>query len=317
MGRGLAILGFVLASVLGARVARADVPRRTSALSWTRLAGAESCIAPRELAREVERRLGRSVFVSAAQADVTVEGRVEPRAPGFRATIRLLDGEGSPLGTRELESADASCAELGAPLSLAMALMIDPDGGAPAPAARSPSPAMLLAPQRDQRASTVPAVDPDYRMRIDAGPIVSAGLFPPGVATGVALRWIFDADGWPAFQLSGAYWPPSGRSSPGIDYSLEYGGLAICPLAADLAVRVEACGGMALGRVSTSTNREDVAAHPFLEARVSRRLVGPMVAGVGVGMVFPLNQEGWELIGGHRPSDAVGTADLGIGIEVP
>src|SRR5258708_255178 len=48
---------------------------RTSSLSWLRMPGSDSCIATQALARSVEERLGRRVFVSAAEADVSVEGR--------------------------------------------------------------------------------------------------------------------------------------------------------------------------------------------------------------------------------------------------
>jgi hypothetical protein len=314
MVRVAAILGVVLAGALGARAAQAEVPRRTSALSWTRLAGAESCIAPRELARSVEQRLGRSVFVSAAHADVTVEGTAEPAASGFRATIRLLDGDGETLGTRQLETGDASCAALSAPLALAMALMIDPEASAPAPPPR-PRPAPLAAPGRDAPSATAAERPASYSMRLETGPAFSVGLLPREAAAGAALRWTADVAGWPAVQLSAAYWPPLGERGSG--YWLLYGGLAVCPLTVDAIVRLESCAGMALGRVAVGSGREDVAGHPFLEARLGRRLVGPVAATLGATAAFPLNHRGYKIIGGSAPSHVAGIADIGIGIEVP
>ena len=92
------------------RETRAEAPKkRTSTLGWDRLPGADGCIATQALARAVEGRLGRKVFVSPAEADVSVEGRAEKKGQGFSATIVLRDAEGKVLGTRSLEKAGASC----------------------------------------------------------------------------------------------------------------------------------------------------------------------------------------------------------------
>src|SRR5438067_9881368 len=80
---------------------------RTSSLSWLRMPGTDSCIATQALARSVEERLGRHVFVSAAEADVSVEGRIEKRAAhatsAWHAVITIRDSKGALLGTRELD----------------------------------------------------------------------------------------------------------------------------------------------------------------------------------------------------------------------
>src|SRR5690348_567896 len=90
-----AILGACVSVGLAWRVASAQPEARgprTSSLSWVRLPGAEGCVATQTLARAAEDRLGRSVFVSAAQADVSVEGRIEPkRGGGFHAVLTLRD----------------------------------------------------------------------------------------------------------------------------------------------------------------------------------------------------------------------------------
>src|SRR4051794_29209242 len=100
-------------------------PVKSSSLSWTRLPGAEECVATRELARAVERKLGRSVFVSAADAELAVEGRVERAAPrGWRATIVVTRADGVTVGRRELHVAGGKCALLDESLVLVVALMI-------------------------------------------------------------------------------------------------------------------------------------------------------------------------------------------------
>src|SRR5262249_39169402 len=76
------VLSIVLHLVLVAGSAGAQVKpraeRATSSLNWVRLPGSEECITARALATAVEGRLGRAVFVSASQGDLSIEGRVEP-----------------------------------------------------------------------------------------------------------------------------------------------------------------------------------------------------------------------------------------------
>lgn len=326
MARGAVGAGLLAACICAGATAEAG-PQRTSSLSWTRLAGAEACIAPRELAREVERRLGRAVFVSAAQADVTVEGHVEADAPGFRAVIRLLDADGTALGTRELESADATCAELAPTLSLAMALMIDPDSGnaytPPPPMPVTPAPPMPLrvtpaGHDASARGAAPPSAPDASRMRVDAGPVLSAGLLPGVTAPGVALRWLFDVDGVPGFEFSGAYFPPTDvEAMP--DLELAYGGVALCPLSFGTTTRLEPCGGVHVGWLHASTGYEDVAVIPFLGARGSHRVFGPLVASLGLGVFVPMNRQRIVLRGSgtFELSPVAGVADLGIGFEVP
>jgi hypothetical protein len=69
--------------------------------------------------------LGQRVFVSAAAAELSVEGHVEHGARGFRAAITVRDARGISLGERQFSA--ARCEELTAPLALSVALMIDPD----------------------------------------------------------------------------------------------------------------------------------------------------------------------------------------------
>jgi len=99
---------------------------RTSSLSWVRLEGAESCVASAGLAQAVERQLQRDVFVSAADAALAVEGRVERGPEQWRAVINIVGGDGRSLGERSLVSAEESCAELGEMAAVTIALMIDP-----------------------------------------------------------------------------------------------------------------------------------------------------------------------------------------------
>src|SRR4051812_19408973 len=108
--RILAPAAFMVASIAG-MLARAHAKGTTSALSWVRLPGTESCLSTADLGTRVEARLGRSVFVSPSVADVSIEGHVEllasPRR--FRVVIGGTRHDGTRIGTRELESNRADC----------------------------------------------------------------------------------------------------------------------------------------------------------------------------------------------------------------
>jgi hypothetical protein len=112
-----------------ARTAGAQEPKKTASLGWTRLDGAESCTGTRELAEAVEKILQRPTFVSAAQADLAIEGRVEKAktGTGFKATLSVADKEGKQQGTRELSTESTDCHALDEQVGLAIALMVDPD----------------------------------------------------------------------------------------------------------------------------------------------------------------------------------------------
>jgi hypothetical protein len=135
----------VLISLLFARNAQAQdaaTHDRTSSLSWIRMPGAESCIPTQELARAVELRLARTVFVSASQADVSIEGRIDRKgaANHWHATIILRDSTGATIGTRDLDRVDASCSGMNEQLALVIAVMIDPDAALSHPAPPPPIP---------------------------------------------------------------------------------------------------------------------------------------------------------------------------------
>ncbi|MDH5671832.1 MAG: hypothetical protein OEZ06_06755 [Myxococcales bacterium] len=115
-------------------------PPRTSSLSWVRLPGAESCISTQQLAALVERRIGRRAFVSASQADISLEGRVERKDARWQVTLVLSNRHGTILGERRLQAEGDDCSVLEASLVLVIAIAIDP--GATLPAVRGPGDAL-------------------------------------------------------------------------------------------------------------------------------------------------------------------------------
>jgi hypothetical protein len=166
--RWLALLG-VVCSVVVANEARAEGSEevdggdgggdafRTSSLSWVRLRGAEACIGTRALAEAVETRLQRRVIVSAAQADLSIEGRVEPHAAprrGYRAVVVVSSPDGTVLGERTIETDESDCGALDEALVLVIAVMIDPEA-ALAPQPDEPDAPLEAAEAADEGAAEV------------------------------------------------------------------------------------------------------------------------------------------------------------------
>lgn len=345
-----------LAAMLGGLApapAAAAPPPRTSSLGWVRLPGAEPCIATRDLALAVEQRLGRAVFVSPAQADVFIEGRIEPGPtglslgwPGFRAHLTLSDAHGTVLGTRDLDSPSGGCRALDEQLALVIALLIDPDAAlAPrtpaAPVAPSP-PAVVV----ERVFVPVPAasakVREPWRESLSLGPAVAAGLLPrAGIA--LSLRGEIIPPSFIPIELGGAVWldahadaggAGAGQPSKGATLSLAYGLLGLCPLVwAAGGTRVRGCAAMEVGAVRavghgfTSSNgagQEQPVVQASLEGRLTRRLVGPLEVGLGLGLIVPFTRARFFYVDAakneqelFRMAPVAGVVDAALGVAFP
>ena len=292
--------------------------------------GADGCVSTQDLARDVETRLGRSVFVSASHADVSVEGRIEPGVKGgWRATISVRDDKGTLLGTRDLESAAKSCGEMREELEFVIAVMIDPDAvlaphPAPAPApAPAPVPAPALAPVPAPAPALAPAPE-RRRWRLDAGSSIagSAGLLPD-VSFGGRVDALLTPPGFVPLEGFGAVWPYDsiGKTPTGASFWLVLIGGGICPLRfLGTRVLVYGCAAGVVGLLSATGPIATPAVHtpviaPELEARLSVRLGGPFVARAGLALLVPLlHQESGTDKNPFRVSYVAGTADLGLGL---
>ena len=111
--------------LLSSAVAAQTPVARGPALNWVRLPGAETCIAPVELAQRIEARLGHRVFVPTGDAIIVLEGQVGPaRESGFTTSIRVSDADGTVYGTRDFSMNDADCRKLDELVTLIMAITI-------------------------------------------------------------------------------------------------------------------------------------------------------------------------------------------------
>jgi hypothetical protein len=315
----------------------ADAAPRTSSLSWVRLAGADACVSTQDLARDVETRLGRAVFVSAAQADLSVEGRIEPakRRPGWHAVLVLRDASGATLGTREITRTEPSCDSMREPVALVVALMIDPDAESPPSSQPAPQPPPPPQPTPTAPAPIViekPVPVPVYvpvapapeapKWHIDVGASLAAnvGLLPhiePGVAGSVLLEppKLIPLEGY------GALWLDS-TADGGPTLSLAYVGGGLCPLRyRHEAVRLYACASGQLGYLkATAPDSGQVHLAAVVEGRVSLVLFGPVAARAGASLVVPLIRQAFDNendSGSFRISPVAATLDAGLGLVVP
>ncbi len=320
---------------------------RTSSLSWLRMPGADSCIATQALARSVEERLGRHVFVSAAEADVSVEGRIEKRGkgPGWHAVITVRDGKGALLGTRDVDRPDTSCETMSEPLTLIIAVMIDPDASlsgpppAPAPPAAPPpvpAPAPAPAPVPEPPAPPPPPKKDPLRVEGGVGAILTSGLapafdpgvvftgllYPPGVPVG--LR------GYTVLLL------PMDAEKDGARGSFDtlYLGGSLCPTLRKKRIVGMLCAGGQLGgmRSHAETKGRGIEEKTLplwnlaAEARVSFPVLPPLSVNAGVAGIVPLLRPTFQYTGAapgagqdnlHKVSPVAVSADVGIAFFFP
>lgn len=325
----------VLVTLLPAS-ARAQAEPASVALEY---AAERGCTTRAELARQVEARLGRSVFVE-DDADVLVEVKIKSResAAGWTANLTLRARSGSWLGARELQSESARCSGLDAPLSLVLALMIDiPKDELPPPAetpAETPPPAARVlrvpaapivpkpaAPARDQR-------KPPFRVVLGVGGVLGAGLLPDlalGLRVSVLLR---PPEFWP-LELGGVMYRDAQAqvSGGGSDFAAAGADIAVCPLGGEHGrVRVMACAAQALGRMHVSgygfdQNQEHSRFYASFgaRARLSLALTTSLAGRLAASAEVPVTRDEFYFVNARgerervfRSAPVVGTGELGM-----
>lgn len=328
-------VAFALAAGIGAfpRVALGE--EATSALSWVRLPGAESCIATPELGARVEQRLGRPALVAPSVATISIEGHVERTADKkFRATVGGTRRDGTTIGSREIVSQDTDCRSLDEGLVLVIALMIDPDALAPARPKEEVAPAPPPPVTREvvhervvvHEIDHLPATSTPWVVQGSVEALVAVARLP---ATSPGAMLAFRAGPTPlvAFEASvGALPSATLEVAPrSIDYVLVEGGLAYCPaVRATTRIEVGACAGLRAGSVhsqgrgftsdrATDRGFADVA----LGGRFTALLAGPVFVLARATALVPLVRR--ETTAGgttlDRQSALGGEFGLGIGLR--
>jgi hypothetical protein len=261
------------------------------------------CVKEPTLEKSVEELLKRPVFVAEADADVTIEGRAEPRdAGGWTGTLTMRARDGRALGTRSLVSESADCRALEGPLAVVLALLVDLERREvvlelPVPESPPPAPAPAAAPP-------APAPLPPTEPRGPSGAIAlgarAAWGFLPAVDEALVLRGEvdLDADYGGAFDLG--LWRPerADDSGPSGEFSAWLFGLALCrALARSEAVHAGLCLGVSAGSITgygialseAATERRN-----YLEATTraegALRVAGPLEIGAELGLGVPFTR---------------------------
>jgi hypothetical protein len=332
--RRVAIAVFLLAT--SARAENAAAPKKSS-LSWVRLEGAESCVATQPLARAVEQRLGRSVFVSASEAELSVEGRVEKKK-SWRAHVEVRDAAGKLLGKRDLESTAASCESLTAPLALALAVMIDPDAALGGGTKADPTPPPNTSGVGDpgsiiiitEPAPSAPKQKPKkelWRFETSAGFVVAPGLLP-GLGFGIEASSLLTTPLAPIAGMADVVYLFENERRISADSSIRIshlrGSVGLCPLQLEADRFVGSlCAGGALGVLlartsgpqATGSTQANVTLDFSFGARASFRILGPIVGGIQTQFVVPILR---ERIGGvFQQGPIAGLGTLFLGVRIP
>jgi len=250
-------------------------------LNWMRLPGAESCIDAGQLARNVERHLGRSVFVSPVVATRIIEAWVEPARPGWHVGLRASNADGDTLGQRELTSADASCSSLDRAIVIAVGLLAqEAEGPTIAPPDSLPStPPVAIEPRPPEVAPppTRPDVPPPApihgnELRAELGPALDLGWgILPRTAVGLAMRVAIHLPRWGTIDVGSRLWWPQAEGSADARGSFSRIDLSVglCPfVAASDAAGLGFCAGVMGGVVTaqgTGSGGSETLNRPLLE----------------------------------------------------
>lgn len=280
-------------------------------LDYQRGQGAAGCVSEVQLARDVEARLGREVFVAPGQAELTARVRAQRLERGFVVQIELFDEAGGSLGRRELSTRAAHCSSLDDSLALVLALAADMSrqpapGPAPPPVPAGPAPHATPSPPAAPLSLGTPLAIPEtthaprlgVRLRPSLGAALVVGLVPsiaPGLELGLELR---AGHFWPAL-LRGAGFAEQRQASSVPSKSATFAAqtlmLGVCPWTGALG-RFEAsmCAMQCLGRIRAQgegfdqEQRDDGwALHVGAGLGVTRSF-GPLFVGASATLLVPV-----------------------------
>jgi hypothetical protein len=277
--------------------------QESSSLHWVRLPGAESCVGGHDLAQAVEDELGHAVLVSAADADLSVEGRVAPRdGGGFTATLAVSDRDGTRLGERSLDSEDPDCAAFTPALAVVIALLIDPDGESErgTEEVAPPAPAQVH--------------DEAWHLILEGGTGIAVGLAENPLWT-LAGSVIVETPWLVAFEIGGRLATIGG--SGGTDLVVAMGRLAACFVPRlDSRFHLHLCGGIETGVAFVSPNGAEASEHLLVNGAVHARgsidLVGPLEIWLVPSFVVPFRH---DLPAPAEPFAIAFVAELGFGLR--
>ena len=272
-------------------------------LSWVRGDGAGICPDAGAIEAEVSERLGSNPFARAPTQ--FIEAIVTQKPAGFEVSIAMRASDGTLLGNRSLTSSPGDCRSIATAAALTIAILIDPDALARAPA---PKPTVAPTPQV--------AAGP----RLPGGRVTAIGGagwgLVPGVAAGAGLAVTVDVARPIAVGLLALFYPESRTAAPddGFGFGLTYAELVGCwvPLAPETALRLEVCAGATAGVlhavVFSGTPTEPGQRWTFGAAQLTRVIIPiyqGLVAEIGLEVTKPLPRRAFFVEGRPVGMDTV------------
>ncbi len=233
----------------------------------------------------------------------------------WEADLHFSKSDGVSLGDRILQSHDASCAALKGPVSLVIALMVEPEG--------------------TRTTLHMPAARPQPRSRKEGNRLsvnmsVSSGLLPT-LAFGASAGLQTNLVPWLPLRLDTTFWFP-GRSEPagpGGKFWAWQAGAGLCPaVMTTAAARGQVCAAVEAGAIhgtGLGLDYSSSATKPYGEGAAHALLVfplfGPVMGFIDFGAAIPwlrprfvyLDRSGAP-VEVHRPQAAIPFGGLGIAV---
>jgi len=263
MKHGTLLAALLAVALLGAspRLRAQDAPAPAPAtplparlfLDYERGPGASGCLAPRELASAVEQRLGRRVFVPAADAEIHAQVRARRAGRGFAIDVELRGPGERSLGRRRLNTRARHCSALDDSLTLVVSLAADLSLAPLAPLAAAREAPVSVTPL--ESAIEIPASSFAPRLgwhaRPGLGVTALSGLLPAlGVGFAVELE-LRPPQFWPLW-LRATRWHGQRvvAGSTGAEFSAQSLELGVCPWTLELGqLELRSCVEQLFGRV--------------------------------------------------------------------
>jgi hypothetical protein len=218
-------------------------------LDYERGAGATGCLAPDELASAVEQRLGRAVFVSAADAEIHARVRAQRARRGFAIDVELRAPGARSLGRRRLSTRARHCSALDDSLTLVVSLAADVAVAPVSEVQSSVSVIPLDTPIEVPASTLAPRVG--WHARPGLGVAAVSGLLP-ALGAGLAVELELRAPQfWPVWLRATRWASQRVRTgTTGAEFSAQTLELGVCPWTFELgSLEGRSCVQQLLGRV--------------------------------------------------------------------
>lgn len=238
LGRVCAALAAAPVALFAAPAWAEQKPAATAHQSYSRTPGAASCLSPEELESAVETRLGRRVFVPAAEAHLQVSIEARRGLETFTIDVTLSDRNPRVIGRRRLTTRAPHCSALDDSLALVIALAVDvaaplaraaePPTPSPQPTPPTSHPPAPLGTQLSVPSETTASRAP-VRWRASVGPVLAVGALPDP-SPGLQVRLELEAPRlWPITFAASAFLGQTQGSEQGARFNLQTFQLGVCP----------------------------------------------------------------------------------------